>query len=272
MKLLFFIPMLCMGLFSHTDFLFFHQIAKGASFKEFRIKFNSKGERKVELMMDKCDVKITGYDGDEVLIEAMGIEAPPKRAEGLKPLYNTAEDNSGLGLSVTQENNTVKIIKATSHREVKYTIKVPRKISLLFEEVNHHSRDITISGIEGDVEVKTKSSDIYLDNISGSVVANSIGGDVTVVFTNLSQQKPSAISVVGSIVDVTLPADTKADFKMKSISGEIYTDFDLAVNDSKEGLRKVGGGHHIEGKANGGGVAMSIETVGSDIFIRKKKS
>lgn len=271
MKLLFFIPILCMGLFSHTDLMFFDVKRPDTRLKEFRIKFKSASDRKVEFSMDNCDVKITGYDGDEVLIEAMGIEAPPKRAEGLKPLYNTAEDNSGIGLSVTEENNTVKIIKATSHREVRYAIKVPRKVSLLFEEVNHHGHDISISGIEGDVEVNTKSSDIHLDNISGSVVASSIGGDVTVVFASLSQQKPSAISVIGSVVDVTLPADTKADFRMKSMSGEIYTDFDLAVDGTKAGLHKVGGGHRIEGKANGGGVSVSIESVGSDIFIRKKK-
>lgn len=271
MKLLFFIPMLCMGLFSHTDLIFYDAKRTEAPLKEFRIKFKSAGDRKVEFSMDNCDVKITGYDGDEVLIEAMGMEAPPKRAEGLKPLYNTAEDNSGIGLSVTEENNIVKIVKATSHGELRYLIKVPRKVSLQFEEVNHHGHDISISGIEGDIEVNTKSSNIYLDNISGSVVASSIGGNVTVAFASLSQQKPSAISVIGSVVDVTLPADTKADFRMKSMSGEIYTDFDLAVNNDKEGLHKVGGGHRIEGKANGGGVAMSIESIGSDIFIRKKK-
>jgi hypothetical protein len=154
---------------------------------------------------------------------------------------------------------------------VKYTIKVPKQVSIKFEEVNPHSNDISIEGIEGTVEVNSHSSDVRLTDIDGSVVAKSIGGDVTVVFSNLSQQKPSNISVIGSIVDVSLPADTKVNLRMKSMSGEIYTDFDLAIDNDKQGLRKVGGGNLIEGKANGGGVAMSIESIGSDIFIRKRK-
>lgn len=270
MKLLFFMPLFCMGLFSHSDFFLMDLFADEKT-QEFKIKFSNSKDRKVVLMMDNADVEITGYDGDEVLIEARGMEAPPKRADGLKPLYNTAVDNSGLGLSVTEEKNTVTILKASQHREVNYRIKVPKKISLVYEEVNHHGNDITIADIEGDVEIRAKSSDIIVNNINGSVVANSIGGDIKIVFASLSQQKPSSISVIGSIIDVSLPADTKANLRMQSISGEIYTDFDLALNDSRGGLRKVGGGNLIEGKANGGGVDMSIETVGSDIFIRKKK-
>ncbi len=37
----------------------------------------------------------------------------PERAKGLKSLYNTAEDNTGLGLSVVQEGNVLKIVKAS---------------------------------------------------------------------------------------------------------------------------------------------------------------
>jgi ribosome-associated translation inhibitor RaiA len=270
MKLLFLTPIFCMGLFTELDFLLTDYTSEGVS-KEYKVEFSSAKDRKVMLTMDNSDVKITGYDGNEVVIEASRIDEPPKRADGLKPLYNTAVDNSGLGLSVTKENNTIKILKAAKYADVKYTIKVPKQVSIKFEEVNPHSNDISIEGIEGAVEVNSHSSDVRLTDIDGSVVAKSIGGDVTVVFSNLSQQKPSNISVIGSIVDVSLPADTKVNLRMKSMSGEIYTDFDLAIDNDKQGLRKVGGGNLIEGKANGGGVAMSIESIGSDIFIRKKK-
>lgn len=269
MKLFIFAPLFCMGLFTEFDFISPRFTASTLS-KEYKVKFSSAKDRKVMLTMDNADVKITGYDGDELVIEASQIHELPKRADGLKPLYHIATDNSGLGLSVTEENNTIKILKAAKYAD-RYTIKVPRQVSIVYEEVNPHSNDISIEGIEGDVEINTHSSDVKLTDIKGSVKAKSIGGDVTVVFSGLSQQKPSNISVVGSTVDVSLPADTKADLRMKSMSGEIYTDFDLAIHDGKQGLRKVGGGNVIEGKANGGGIAMNIESIGSDIFIRKRK-
>ena len=275
MHTFFFLPLLLMGLFSYNQFWITGtkttQIQ--AQQKEYKIKFSSAGNRKVVLKIDKCDIDITGYDGDEVIISATGEfdATPPERAKGLKALYRTGEDNTGLGLAVSQENNTITINKITNRGEPAYVVKVPRKISLVFEEVNHHGHEITISGIEGDIKVESKSSAIRLTDIKGSVEASSIGGDINVEFTSLSQENPSSFKVVGSTIDVLLPSNTKADIRMKSISGEIYTDFDLALNESKDGLKKVAGGNVVEGKANGGGVALNLESIGSDIFIRKKK-
>jgi hypothetical protein len=275
MQTFFFLNILLMGLFSYHQFWVTggKTSQKQAQQKEYKLKFSSAQNRKVALNMDKCDIAISGYDGDEVVISVTGEfdVTPPERAKGLKALYQTGEDNTGLGLSVSQENNTISITKITNRGEPNYVVKVPRKISLVFEEMNHHGHDITISGIEGDIKVRSKSSAIRLTDIRGSVEASSIGGDITVEFASLGQENPSSFKVVGSTIDVLLPADTKADIRMKSISGEIYTDFDLATNDTRDGLRRVAGGHVVEGKTNGGGVALNLESVGSDIFIRKKK-
>jgi hypothetical protein len=275
MKAALFLPLLLMGLFSYNQFWLVDakNSGKQTQSKEYKIKFSSAANRTLVLHMDKSDIDIAGYDGDEVIISATGEFdlSPPDRAKGLKALYQTGEDNTGLGLAVNQENNTVTINKITNRGEPTYLVKVPRKISLVFEEINHHGRDISISGIEGNIKVNSKSSAMRLTNISGSVEASSIGGDINVEFAQLSQETPSSFKVVGSTIDVVLPASTKADIRMKSISGEIYTDFDLATGDTKDGLKKVAGGREIEGKANGGGVALNLESIGSDIFIRKKK-
>ncbi len=275
MQTFFFLPILLMGLFSYNKFwLTEAKISQQQTQqKEYRIKFSSADNRKVVLNMDKCDIDIAGYDGDEVIISVTGEfnATPSERAKGLKPLYQTGEDNTGLGLAVTQENNTVTINKITNRGEPSYVVKVPRKISLVFEEVNHHGHDINITGIEGNIKVESKSSAIRLTNISGSVEASSVGGDINVEFASLSQENPSSFKSVGSTIDVLLPANTKADIRMKSMSGEIYTDFNLAMNETKDGLRKIGGGNLVEGKANGGGVALNLESIGSDIFIRQKK-
>lgn len=275
MQTFFFLPLLLMGLLSYNKlWLTEAKISQHqAQQKEYKIKFSSAGNRKVVLNMDKCDIDIAGYDGDEVVISVTGEfnATPSERAKGLKPLYQTGEDNTGLGLAVNQENNTITINKITNRGEPSYIVKVPKKVSLVFEEINHHGHDINISGIEGSIKVESKSSAIRLTNIIGSVEASSVGGDINVEFASLSQENPSSFKSVGSTIDVLLPANTKADIRMKSMSGEIYTDFDLAMNETKDGLRKIGGGNLVEGKANGGGVALNLESIGSDIFIRKKK-
>jgi hypothetical protein len=72
-------------------------------------------------------------------------------------------------------------------------------------------------------------------------------------------------------VDVTLPGNTKANLKMKSITGEIYSDLDLSLGQSKGPMKRVGGGHTVEGSINGGGVEISLNTISSDIYLRKQK-
>ena len=55
---------------------------------------------KVSIFIEKAEIEISGYSGNEIQIEAEGsFPGPPERAKGLKPLYNSAEDNTGIGLA-----------------------------------------------------------------------------------------------------------------------------------------------------------------------------
>ncbi|MFD1145099.1 DUF4097 family beta strand repeat-containing protein [Larkinella insperata] len=245
--------------------------ALDASAQEYKAKLPNSKDRKVTLEMDAGDYKFEGYDGDEVSIRASsGLEAPPERAKGLKPLYYSAVDNSGIGLAVTPENGGLKIEKAT-RKDIGYTIRIPRKVSLLVRQVNWRNGSVTISNMDGDLEVRTTNSPITLKNVTGPVVANTTNGEVNIVFTNLSQEKPTSITTISGAVDVTLPANAKTTMKLRSINGEMYTDFDLGLKSAKEGLSKVGGGNNVEGTTNGGGVEMQLNTISSNIYIRKQK-
>jgi hypothetical protein len=235
---------------------------------EFKTKFASNKDRKVVFEMDKSKVSIEGYDGDELLIAAIGVREAPKRAEGLKPLYNTAVDNSGIGLSVTQENNVMRVVKASRH-DAKYTVKVPRKTAIMYEEVNWHGGNLSVANLEGDVEVKLNNSSMKLTNISGPITANTTNGNIVVVFSSLAQDKPSSIRAINGHIDVALPASAKTNLKMGTHNGEVYTDFEVDIK-NKGDLKKVGG-NTIEGTTNGGGVQLTISTINSDIYLRKKK-
>jgi len=240
--------------------------------QEFKTKLANTKDRKVVIEMSGSDIKIEGHNSDEVVITASsGFEAPPERAKGLKPLYYSAVDNSGVGLSVTTENGVLKIEKA-SRKQVKYTVKLPRKVSVLYQETNWQGGSgISIKDMDGDLEIRTNTASINLVNVTGPVVANSTSGEVKVVYSTLNQEKPTAISTVSGAIDVSLPASAKSSLKLRSINGEMYTDFDLGTKSAKDGLSKVGGGRNIEGTTNGGGVEIQLNTISSDIFIRKQK-
>lgn len=238
--------------------------------QEYKTKLANSDGQKVMILMNAGNMKIEGYNGNELIIQTSAkLEAPPERAKGLRPIYNSAVDNTGLGLSVTPENGVIRIEKASRH-DIPYTIRVPSKAAILYEQANWGKSDVTVQNMDGDLEVRTTNGDITLLNVTGPVVANTTNGEVKVVYSSLNQSKPTAISTINGVIDVTLPASTKATFKLSSINGEMYTDFDLGLA-KKEGMTRMGGGHLINGTTNGGGVDLQLKTISSDIFIRKQK-
>ncbi len=237
--------------------------------KEFRLKPAQLKDLRMVLNLTGNQIKIEGYDGNEVVIQGPASKEPPKRAEGLKPLYS-ATDNTGIGLSVVQNNNVLEITKANRTSD-NYLIRVPRKIAISYQEAGWGGKEVLIENIDGELELKTNNSSMNLRNVGGPVIANSTNGAITVVFSALNQQKPSAISVVNGEVDITMPANTKSEVKFKSMNGEIYTDFDLAPRENREQLRRVGGGHLIEAATNGGGVEVKVNAINGNIYFRKGK-
>ena len=243
----------------------------GLRAQEFHAKFASPQHRKVVLDMHGSDVTVEGYDGDELVVRGSGgYTPPPALSSGLRPVYGGGGDNTRLGLAVVLANDNTLRVTRTSRSDGHYTVRLPRRTDVVFSQAAWGgSDDLTVRDIAGRVEVSLKSGDILLLNIGGPVVANTISGDIKVVFS-ATPDEPSAVSTVSGDVDVTLPASAKTTLSMRSVSGEIYTDFDLSLGGSA-GLHHVGGTNTIDGRTNGGGITLSLKTVSGDVFVRKAK-
>lgn len=243
------------------------------------------GAKKVVFVLSHTDLSVEAYDGNEVIIEAKGYEKPPKRADGLKPLYNTAQDNTGVGLAAHNEGGVLKFVRSSSRQSIDYRVKLPRKVDLVIEEANWNGGDYSVKGMRGEIEIKAKNADIMLDDVTGPIVANSTSGNVQVVFSSLSD-KPSAITSTSGYVDVTLPKNAKADLVLKVWSGEIYTDFDVLLKkeDGKDEDKEKRdhedkcwrcdyewGRGAVKGQINGGGVEINLKATSGDIYLRQAK-
>ena len=240
---------------------------QAANAQEFKTKIGGK-DRKIVLDMQGSDITVEGVDGNELVIKGNGYEEAPKRAEGLRPIYNSAVDNTKIGLSVTQTDNAVRIVRA-SRKDANYVIQVPKGASVQYNQTNWNGGDLVVRDVAGDLELNVKNGDIKLSNVSGPVVANTVSGDIQVRFATM-RQGPSSISSVSGDVDVSMPANTKVTLRMRSVSGEVYTDFDLNLGKGDDNLRHIGG-QVVDGTVNGGGNVVSLKTVSGDIFVRKAK-
>ena len=105
------------------------------------------------------------------------------------------------------------------------------------------------SKIYWDVYIPEKS-DFSVETIDGNII---IEGNTEAI---------KAHSISGYI-DLSFAAARKADLKMSTISGTIYTD--LAMNNAS----KTNGGNSINTQYNGGGEDVELETISGDIFLRR---
>lgn len=222
------------------------------------------------LFFDEADAVITGIAGNEIKVEVSDYTPPPERARGLRPLYNNATDNTGIGLMQSSEGGAMTIRQATSSGG-SYAISVPKSMNVHFVESTWMGGDaVKISDIDGEIEVETKNSDIMLTNVRGPVTASTTSGDIEVIFSQVASSGPTTINNISGYIDITMPAATKADLDLRNITGEVFTDLDLKLNDSKDGLKRVGGQREIRSQLNGGGVDMTFKNISGDIYLRKK--
>ncbi len=208
-------------------------IAYATSFgqtKPYKVAFSGQG-KKVQVAVQQASVVIQGVDGNEVSIEQTGENRKelPKEAEGLRLITGGVVDNTGVGASAEVDGNTLKIIIPKNRYTGVLTIKVPKSLDLsVMESQNWGEQKIVINDIAGEIELKTNNSKAYLNDITGPLVANTGHGKIFVTYSKLSQGSPSSISASGAI-DVTLPADSKANLKIRSYYGDLFTDWDIAA-------------------------------------------
>lgn len=246
-----------------------HEHRHGHKHETKTVKKNFPNGKKIVFHIEKMTLNIEGYSGSEVVFETDDYHAPPERAKGLRPLYNSSADNTGSGLNVEIASG-VMTVKTATHDHMHFHVKVPSSVAIHIEETGWHGDDFEVKGVKGEIEIMAKNSDIYIEGARGPIVANTTSGDITVLFEALDQKKPSSISNTSGFIDVTLPANSKANLIMNSISGEIYTDHNIQFpSDGKTDL-KVISRRKIRGTINNGGVELALKTISDDIYLRKK--
>jgi len=219
-------------------------------------------------------ITIEETTGSQLIIESGRYEKKPDRADGLKSLYGSgAEDNTGIGLQVSNTGNVIEIVGASKQSEdAHYTFKVPKGINVKIDYRSPYaSDDIKVKNFSSELEVLVLNPGIDLENVTGPVILSLTNGDINIDFGTVNQQAPISINAINGVIDITLPANTPADISMSTINGEIFTNFDIDFESkSKKGLSYIGGGQKIKGKINGGGVDIKFVTINNNIYLRKK--
>jgi len=229
----------------------------------------------VKVSLNHGSITVNAYDGKDVAVEAKVRREgqAPARSGGMKRVQVAA-----TGLSAEEENNQVEIGAQSIQQTVDITIQVPRRTSLRLETVN--DGDITVTGVEGEIDVDNNNGEVTLKNVSGNAVAHAYNRGLKVTFDRINPQKPMAFSSFNGDVDVTFPSDLKANVSLTSYGGEVFSDFDIQLDTTapvqtpttgkREGRKfTVTVDKAVRGKINGGGQEIQFTNYRGNIYIRR---
>jgi DUF4097 and DUF4098 domain-containing protein YvlB len=231
----------------------------------------------VKVSMVNGGITVKAYDGKEVIVEARARNRENSREEGGPKRLAI----STTGLSVEEENNEVNINTESYMRPIDVTVSVPVHTSLKLRAVN--DGDIVVTGVDGELDVDDVNGSVTLNNVSGSAVAHALNGHLHATFVKVDPQKAMAFSSLNGDIDVTFPAELKANVSIRSDRGDVFSDFDVQLKASAsqpevEDSRGKGGKYRVKidktvhGTINGGGPEIQFRNFQGAIYIRKAGS
>ncbi|MFN7916756.1 MAG: hypothetical protein U0Q55_15545 [Vicinamibacterales bacterium] len=194
------------------------------------------------------------------------------------------------GVSAEEENNVISISSPVWSNASTIVVQVPPATSVVVRAVN--GGEVSVEGISGSIEVNNVNGSIRITDVSGPVIAHATNGRVVASLRQVPAGKPMSFTSFNGNVDVTLPAAAKANLKLRSDRGDVYTDFDVQTSaaaprvqtpDSRRDDRGRGrdddpkdkGKYRIEmdrsifGSINGGGPDFELRTFNGNIYLRK---
>jgi DUF4097 and DUF4098 domain-containing protein YvlB len=225
------------------------------------------------------NITVKAYEGKDVIVEAKS------RNENEGRHHRDGDAGAGMkrlsigstGLEIDEESNVVRISTASHLRPIDVTVSVPAHANLILSTVN--DGDIAVSGVEGEIDVNDVNGNVTLTNVGGSVVAHALNGKVLVTMTRVNG-KPMAFSSLNGDIDVTFPADLKANVSFSSDRGDVFSDFDVVMSaqnmkpvveekSSEAGRYRVKMDKTVRGTINGGGPEIQFKNFNGGIYIRK---
>lgn len=256
---------------------------------------------------------VEGYDGKEIIFSTQNAPAVEvdERAKGLVAITASGlTDNTGMGISVTENGQDVNVNMVSKRSIGILTIKVPQNMKVSFANNSTLNRDeVILRNLKGEIEVSANYNRVKLENNTGPMNIKTVYGSVDASF-NSDIKGPVSIISVYDYVDVALPASTKVNIELGTSYGKLYSGKEFTIEIDKtpneknnernnvttvttgrtgggqvnsdaffnstlssiNGLTSVYGsnGERIKGKLNGGGTDLIIKSTYKNVYLRQK--
>lgn len=158
--------------------------------------------------------------------------------------------------------------------EIKWTIKVPKGVAVDLRTVNG---GVKMDGLQGDVRARATNGGITGSRLlAANVDASVTNGGVEIELVNAPTAGSFDLESVNGGVSLILPGDSKVDIAARCVNGGISLNgLDVEVSNEEQGRSREGMQaaktfrRRLDGKLNGGGARVSLETVNGGVKISR---
>jgi hypothetical protein len=235
----------------------------------------------IDVSLVHGSITVRGANRKDVLVVARPETDRPSRrsnpdATGLRRIPQTA------GFRISEEGNRVKIGSESPNRSITFEIEAPSRSNLKLSTVN--GGEILVENIDGELDLTNTNGGITMNNVAGSVNAGTTNGSVRATMSRVTAERTMAFTSLNGTVDVTLPPATRANLRMRSDNGDVYSDFDVQLapsapliqensqeSRSRNGRYRISRNRSIVGAINGGGPEFELRTFNSNVYVRRGK-
>ncbi|MDP4223536.1 MAG: hypothetical protein Q8868_09505 [Bacteroidota bacterium] len=220
----------------------------------------------------KGSVKVTGYDGNDIVVNAtLRIrEAAILGGGTMKHIEQNPFD-----ISAEADGNNVTLFSKAGGKTVDFDIKIPDNFSLKLKSFDNGT--IQVINVNGEIEVENANGNISLENISGSAVLSTVYGKIDATFREVKPDYPMMFTSLEGDISLNLPPQVNAVLKMKTGTGEIYSDFDLVPGKRQPVVKNIENRKvysledWVVDRINSGGPEYIIRSYNGNIFIKKSR-
>ena len=220
--------------------LAFSFASAGAAEEPGIIKFSDPGKPgTVKISLGRGELQVTGADTQEVTVKSEAKAATSKpRKDGLRVL-------SAASSYALKEKDNVVTLDAAAHDGGQgsgdFKLTVPRNTNIVIQ--NAWGGDIAITGLSGDLEINCMHGEIKLDGVAGGAVVSTMNGEIRANIRELREGKPLSFTSMNGEVVLRVPADAKANVRLRTQNGSVLTDFEesalVTKTESSPGMPRI---------------------------------
>ena len=232
------------------------------------------------------DVKVEGYNGNQVIIE-IDETIMADKAEDLeiaKRDFKAGFDQKADSIIVytAAPYDTRPHIDKDDNRtrrnyiiKLDYTVKIPNNMNIKVATVN--SGEVIVKDVYGTLNASNVNGPINIVNAKGITNAHTVNGNLTASYLAIPPDASSYKTINGK-VEVVYPSALSADMQLKSMNGQFYTDFPNAEKLPGEVVKTVSRNNNAamyrlnkttKIRVGNGGKLFKFETLNGNIYIKK---